>query len=361
MSKGSPARSRRIAVGAAVLALTVAGCGGNSTSVAGAGASSQEIAMQAWLAGLHDLRPDILASYDPAGSGAGREMFITGAVDFAGTDAHLDGEEATGAAERCADGEVLELPLYISPIAVAYHLPELGTEHLQLQPEVIAGMFSGEIVSWDDPAIAETNPGVELPDLDIIPVNRSDDSGTTENFTEYLAEAGGEAWPYEPSGTWPRSGTHSGQQNVGMVSTLEAAEGTIGYLDASQVTDQLGTVAVGVGDEYVPFSPEAAAAVVDASPAAEGASDTRLIIELDRATEAPGAYPVVLISYTLACTWYDSPEKADGVRTLLSYIASEEGQQRAASPDVAGAAPISPDLRARVMNAVERISGPEAD
>src|SRR5690625_6947108 len=113
---------RRIAAGTVLLAL--AACGGHSGTVAGAGASSQEIAMQAWLAGLHDLRPDILASYDPAGSGAGREMFITGAVDFAGTDAHLDGEEARDAVERCAGGEHMELPLYLSPIAVNYHLPD---------------------------------------------------------------------------------------------------------------------------------------------------------------------------------------------------------------------------------------------
>ncbi|WP_413451480.1 phosphate ABC transporter substrate-binding protein PstS [Georgenia phoenicis] len=358
MIKGT---GRRIAAGTVLVALTAAGCGGDSASIAGAGASSQEIAMQAWLAGLHDLRPDILASYDPTGSGAGREMFITGAVDFAGSDAHLDDEEAVEAAERCEGGEVLELPLYISPIAVAYHLPELGVEHLQLAPEVIARMFDGQIERWDDPAIAETNPGVDLPDLAVVPVNRSDDSGTTENFTEYLAEAAGEAWPHEPSSTWPRSGTHSGQQNVGVVSTLEAAEGTIGYVDASQVTEELGTVAVGVGEEFVPFSPEAAAAVVDASPAAEGATDTRLIIELDRATEASGAYPVVLVSYTIACTRYDTAQKADAVQALLSYIASEDGQERAASPEVAGAAPISPELRERVMAAVDRIEGPAGD
>ncbi|WP_152192744.1 phosphate ABC transporter substrate-binding protein PstS [Georgenia satyanarayanai] len=351
---------RRLAAGTALVVVAAAGCGTDSSSIAGAGASSQEIAMQAWLAGLHDLNPEILASYDPTGSGAGREMFTTGAVDFAGSDAHLDDEEVLEAQERCEGGEVLELPLYISPIAVAYHLPGLDVEHLQLAPETIAGMFDGRIERWDDPAIIATNPGVDLPDLRVVPVNRSDDSGTTENFTEYLAQAGGGAWPHEPSGTWPRSGTHSGQQNVGMVSTLEAAEGTIGYVDASQVTAELGTVAVGVGEEFVPFSPEAAAAVVDASPPAPGATDTRLIIELDRATETSGAYPVVLISYTIACTRYDSAEKAQSVQALLSYIASEEGQARAASPEVAGAAPISADLRERVMAAVDRIEGPAA-
>src|SRR5690625_4795758 len=103
------ARGRTLVAGAGVLAAALAGCGGHSISVAGAGASSQEIAMQAWLAGLYDLRPDILASYDPAGSGAGREMFITGAVDFAGTDAHLDGEELEQAVERCEGGELIEI------------------------------------------------------------------------------------------------------------------------------------------------------------------------------------------------------------------------------------------------------------
>ncbi|HLS73509.1 MAG TPA: phosphate ABC transporter substrate-binding protein PstS [Actinomycetaceae bacterium] len=351
-------RGRGALAAATVVLVAGAACSTHSASVAGAGASSQEIAMQAWLAGLHDLRPDILVSYDPAGSGAGREMFITGAVDFAGTDAHLDGEEARDAVERCEGGELIELPLYISPIAVTYNLPDLETDHLQLAPEVIAALFDGQIERWDDPAIAATNPDVELPDLAVVPVNRSDDSGTTENFTEYLAAAGGDAWPHEPSGTWPRSGTHSGQQNAGMLSTLSAAEGTIGYLDASQVRGDLGTVAVGVGEDFVPYSPEAAAAVVDISPPAEGASDTRLIIELDRTTDVAGTYPIVLISYTVACTRYESAEKADAVHALFSYMASEEGQQRVARPDVAGAAPISDDLRTRVLEVVDRIDGP---
>src|SRR5690625_2557106 len=147
-----------------------------------------------------------------------------------------------------------------------------------------------------------------------------------EHSTEYLAAAGGDAWPHEPSGTWPRSGTHSGQQNAGMLSTLSAAEGTIGYLDASQVRGDLGTVAVGVGEDFVPYSPEAAAAVVDISPPAEGASDTRLIIELDRTTDVAGTYPIVLISYTVACTRYERAENADAVTALFSYMSSEEGQ-----------------------------------
>src|SRR5699024_6113811 len=133
------------------------------------------------------------------------------------------------------------------------------------------------------------------------------------------------------------------------------AEGTIGYVDASRVGD-LGSVAVGVGDEFVPFSPEAAASVVDVSPPAEDATDTILTIDLARDTEASGAYPIVLVSYSIACQTYDSAETASLVKGYLSYVASEEGQQRAARPDVAGSAPISGSLRNKVQGALESSS-----
>jgi len=136
---------------------------------------------------------------------------------------------------------------------------------------------------------------------------------------------------------------------------VTAAQGAIGYADASRAGD-LGTVAVKVGDAYVPYSAEAAAAVVDASPAAEGATDKQLTIELDRATTAAGAYPLVLISYSIACSTYDNAEDAAKVKAFLSYVASEEGQARASDPTVAGSAPISASLRASVEAAIASIS-----
>lgn len=312
--------------------------------------------MQGWIAGFQDQHPDTTVAYDPVGSGAGREAFLNSAVLFAGSDAYMDPEEIEAASERCYGGEVLELPVYISPIAVAYNLPSVEAENINMTPEVIAGVFNGDVTSWDDPAIAEINPDIELPSTEIIPVNRSDDSGTTENFTEYLAEAAGDAWPHEASETWPISGTQSGSQTAGVVSTIESAEGTIGYIDASQVTDPMGTVAVGVGEEFVPFSPEAAAAVVDASPKTEDATDLRLTYDLARDTTESGVYPIVLISYDIACSTYDNEQDAANVAAFLTYVASEEGQQRAAQPDVAGSAPISDEMRQNIMNAIDQIS-----
>ncbi len=336
------------------------GSGGGSAaelsgSLAGAGASSQEKAVAGWIAGFNDTYPDVAVSYDAAGSGGGREQFLSGGVQFAGSDAALKPEEIEKAAERCFGGEALELPLYISPIAVVYNLPDLDTEHLRLSAATIAKIFNREITTWDDPAIATENPDVTLPSTGIIPVNRNDESGTTENFTEYLAAASDGAWPHEASGDWPLSGGQSGKGTQGMIDTVSGAEGAIGYADASRAGD-LGTVALKVGDEYVPFSAEAAAKVVDASPAAADATDKRLVVELDRTTTEKGAYPLVLVSYSIACSTYDNESDANNVKAYLSYVASPEGQERAADPSVAGSAPISDDLRTKVQAAIDAIT-----
>ncbi|MFC7407123.1 phosphate ABC transporter substrate-binding protein PstS [Georgenia alba] len=371
------AGSRRLAGVAAIsaLALALAACGGSgdnsggagggagggngggsdlSGDLPGAGASSQEAAMAGWLAGFQEQHPGVNITYDAVGSSTGREQFLQGATLWGGSDSTFDEEELQAGSERCYGGEVLELPVYISPIALAYNLPDVGVDHLNLRPEVIAGIFNGDITSWDDPAIAEDNPEANLPSLDVVPVNRSDGSGTTENFTEYLADAGGDAWPHEPSDTWPISGTQSGAQTDGVLGTVSSAEGAIGYADASQVPDSLGTAAVGVGEEFVPYSPDAAAAVVDGSEPAEDANDLRLTIELSRDIE--GTYPIVLVSYEFACSVYESQADVENVQAILSYIASEEGQQRAADPAVAGSAPISDDLRSQIEAAIEQIS-----
>ena len=114
-----------------------------SGALDGAGASSQQAAMQGWTAGYSGVQPGVTVNYDPVGSGGGREQFIAGGTDFAGSDAALDEEELTAAQERCAGGEVFELPNYISPIAVVHNLE--GVEELNLSPEVVAGIFDQEI------------------------------------------------------------------------------------------------------------------------------------------------------------------------------------------------------------------------
>jgi phosphate transport system substrate-binding protein len=328
---------------------------GSSTELSGAldgaGASSQQAAMQGWTAGYSSVQPGVTVNYDPVGSGGGREQFIAGGTDFAGSDAALDEEELTAAQERCAGGEVFELPNYISPIAVVYNLE--GVEELNLSPEVVAGIFDQKITNWNDPAIAADNPDATLPDLAITPVNRSDESGTTENFTEYLAAAAAEAWTYEPDGNWPVAGGEAAQGTSGVVSAVGGGNGTIGYADLSQAGD-LGVANIGVGEEFVTPTPEAAAAVVENSERLEGRGEYDFAIELARDTAESGSYPIVLVSYHVGCVTYDEQETADLVADFMGYVISEEGQQAAA--EAAGSAPISDTLREQAQTAVDAIT-----
>jgi phosphate transport system substrate-binding protein len=321
-----------------------------SGALVGAGASSQQAAMQGWQAGYSGRQPDVDLSYDPVGSGGGREQFLAGGIDFAGSDAALDEDELARAESRCGPSGVFELPNYISPIAVVHNLP--GIEDLRLSPATLAGIFDRQITAWDDPAIAADNPDVALPDLRITPVHRSDESGTTENFTEYLAAAGKGDWPHEPDGSWPTSGGEAAQGNSGVVAAVAGGTGTIGYADLSQAGD-LGVVAVRVGDEYVAPSAEGAATVVENSAPLEGRGEHDLALELSRDTAGSGEYPIVLVSYHIGCLEYGDAQTAELVADFMGYVVSEEGQEAAA--EVAGSAPISDALREEAMRAVDAI------
>lgn len=358
----SPSRWLAVLVSLAVLAIGVAACGSSdsggsgelSGQIAGAGSSAQEAAQEAWIAEFANENADVTVSYDPVGSGGGREQFVAGGTAFGGSDAALEEEEGElqGAIDRCKPGQLIEIPNYISPIAVIYNLPSV--ESLQLAPETLAKIFNQEIDSWDDDAIAADNPGVELPDTRITPVNRSDESGTTENFVDYLSKAAPKAWTYEVSGDWPVKGGEAAQGTSGVVEAVGAGEGAIGYADESQA-GELGIAKVKVGDEYVEPSAEAAAKILEESPedGALSKSPYMFPFELDRKTEASGTYPIVLTSYLLACTAYGSAGEAEIVKAYLEYVISPEGQEVAA--ENAGSAPISEALREKITPAIEAI------
>ncbi|MFW3171816.1 phosphate ABC transporter substrate-binding protein PstS [Geodermatophilus sp. CPCC 206100] len=332
------------------------GGGGGTTEelsgdLVGAGASSQQAAMEAWQAGFEGEQPGVQFSYDPSGSGAGRDAFTGNSVDFAGSDAAMDDEELAAAQERCGGGDVFELPNYVSPIAVIYNVE--GVDELNLSPATIAGIFTGAITTWNDPAIAADNPDATLPATAITPVHRADDSGTTENFTDYLFQAAGDVWTSEPDGEWPLEGGEAGNQTSGMVDLVGQVPGAIGYADASRA-GELGVANIAVGGEFVAPSPEAAAAVVENSPAVEGRGEYDFAIEVNRLTESTDEYPIVLVSYHIGCIQYDDEETANNVKAFMQYVISEDGQQAAA--ENAGNAPISDALREEGQTAVDAIS-----
>lgn len=360
-------RRRRMALAALAATLTLgtiaAGCGddnsagtgsgggGLSGQIAGAGASSQAAAMEAWIAGFQTANSGATVSYDPVGSGGGREQFVAGGTAFGGTDAALKDDELKGAQDRCGGVDnLIEMPVYVSPIAIAYNLD--GVEDLKLTPETLAKIMKREITKWNDPAIAADNAGVSLPDQDIVTVARSDESGTTENFQQYLAAAAPSVWTYEVDGNWPVKGGETAQGTSGVVAAIKNGSGTIGYADASQASG-LGHVQVKVGDAFVGPTAEAAAKILDESPETDTPGKYVFTYDLKRDTDAEGTYPVVLVSYEMACTTYDSAETASLVKGFLGYLISADGQQAAAS--TAGSAPLSDALRAKLQPAVDAI------
>ncbi|MGW8484597.1 phosphate ABC transporter substrate-binding protein PstS [Microbacterium sp. NPDC055903] len=360
-------RIARIGAIGAVAALALAGCAANEAPADGSseapvtsdlagqieatGASSQEAAQQAWVAAFQTANPETTVNYTATGSGTGRENFLAGSSNFIGSDRAFNADElAAGGFGSCTTDDIVEIPVYISPVAVAFNLE--GIDSLNLDGATLAGIFAGTITNWNDEAIASQNPDVELPDQAIVPVHRADASGTQETFTSYLSAVAPDVWTSEPSDEWPLSTGEAGDGTSGVVSAITAGVGYIGFADASQASG-LGQVAVEVEGEYVPYSAEAASALVAASPLEEGRSAHDLAFAVDPAAAPAGSYPIALVSYLIGCVEYDDAETASLVKAYFEFVASAEGQDAAA--EAAGSAPISDELREQVSAAIDAI------
>jgi len=312
------------------------------------GATSQTAAQEAWRAGFQDANPKVTVNYDPTGSGTGQKNFAGGGYAIAGSDAAI---AEGGAAAGCAKGSTLvQVPAYLSPIAVVFNLP--GITSLDLDPATIAGIFAGKITAWNDPAIAATNPGAALPSTTITPVHRSDSSGTTENFTDYLAKTAPSVWTWKPAQSWPDAlSGESAQGTQGVHDAVKAATGMIGYLDASQ-SSGFGIASIKVGSGYVAPSAAGAATAVGSSPREPGRAAGDIVVDLDRTLTTANAYPLVLVSYLIGCGQYADAPTGVLAKAYLQYVVSEAGQNAGAAN--AGSAPLSsdPELAAAVASAI---------
>lgn len=357
-----------------VMLASVAACGDNTASTTdssstdsasktapisgnfqGAGASSQQSAVEAWIAGFQGANPDAKIAYNPSGSGAGEQTFLTGATAWAGSDKALADDEVEQSKSVCADGTAFDVPVYVSPIAVIFNLKGVSDagKHINMDADTIAKIFDGKITKWNDPAIADQNKDLTLPDTAITVVHRSDKSGTTQNFVSYFKDQAPDSWTYDLSENWPNEVGQGAKGTSGVVSTVKQADGTIGYADFSQVGD-LGTVAVKVGDSYNEISAEAGSKVIEDSKQDDTVKgDNRIVIKINHATEAKGAYPIVLVSYDIVCPAYKDTKQAEFAKAWLTYVTSDEGQK--AAQDAAGTAPLPSSLKSEITKSIEAI------
>ena len=326
-----------------------------SGNFSGAGASSQQAAVEAWIAGFQGTNPEAKIAYNPSGSGAGVQTFLTGATAWAGSDKALADDEVEQSKSVCTEGTAFDVPVYISPIAVVFNLKGVSDagKHINMDAATIAKIFDGKITKWNDPAIADQNKDLKLPDTAITVVHRSDKSGTTQNFVSYFKDVTPDNWTYDLSENWPNEVGQGAKGTSGVISTVKQADGTIGYADFSQVGD-LGTVAVKVGDKYNEISAEAGSKVIGNSKQDDTVKgDNRIVIKINHATEAEGAYPIVLVSYDIVCPAYKDTKQAEFAKAWLTYVTSDEGQK--AAQDAAGTAPLPSSLKSEITKSIEAI------
>ncbi len=350
----------------AALALTLAGCsdsgstsdtgasGAGTSGISGAikasGSSAQKNAMAEWVNAFQTKNPDVTIDYQANGSGAGIQDFINNQTSFAGSDSALKPEEQTGADARCTGGKAINIPMVGGAIAVAYNVE--GVDKLTLTPEVIAGIFNSTITKWNDPKIADLNSGVTLPDAPIAQFHRSDESGTTANFTNYLSATAPDIWTYEVGKAWTAPGGQGSKGSDGVASSLTSTPNSVGYVELSFV-DGTSLKAAQVdngGGAVEATSANAAKSIEAATVTGEG---TDLALKLDPTIKTAGAYPIVLVTYEITCSKGLPADQLAVVKPFLQYTASTEGQ---GILEGIGYVPITGDLLTKVQASVESLA-----
>ncbi|PRZ42383.1 phosphate ABC transporter substrate-binding protein (PhoT family) [Antricoccus suffuscus] len=322
-------------------------CGTGNLNLSGS--TAQAKAIDAWQSDFAAVCPDITVNYDGTGSGQGITDFTAGKTDFAGSDSYLKPEEATAADAMCKTGKAINLPMVISPVAIVYNIK--GVDKLTLDAKTLAGIFSGTITKWDDPAIVALNKDAKMPSTTIGTVHRSKDSGTTDNFTKFLDKAGAGAWTFGTGKGWKAPGGEGAPDSAGVVSAVKATDGAISYVDGSDAKgNNMTTALLDTGHGGVALDDASVGkAVAAATPAGTG---NDLKVDINYGLSEAGAYPAVLVTYEIVCEKGKDADKTKAIKAFLTYT-STDGQKKLS--DI-GYSPLPAELASKVQKAVAAIS-----
>jgi phosphate transport system substrate-binding protein len=301
-------------------------CGGKN-SLTAEGSTAQQNAIAQFNKVWGQQCPGKNLSYNPTGSGAGREQFIAKQVDFAGSDSALSGDQLKKAADRCGGNPAWNLPVVFGPVALAYNLP--GVDKLVVNADVLGKIFSGQITKWNDPAIAALNSGTNLPDTNITPIYRSDSSGTTDNFQKYLAAAAPQSWTKGAGSEFQGGAGEGAQKSAGVVQAVQATAGGIGYVEkgfAAQAGLPFAQIDSGAG--AVELTDDSAKKAIDAAKFAAEGNDLTLDLNSLYGTKEAGAYPLVLATYEIVCSKGYDADTAAAVKSFLKVAASRASRLR---------------------------------
>ena len=305
---------RRIALllGCVVLALPLLA---QTTQLNGAGATFPYPMYSKWFSEYNKLHPDVQINYQSIGSGGGIRQVLAQTVEFGASDGPMTDEQLSQAKVK-----ILHIPTVLGADVPAYNIPGVTAE-LKFTPQALANIFLGKVTSWNDPAIAKENPGVNLPNQPIIVIHRSDGSGTTYIWTDYLSKVSSEWQNQVGKGTsvkWPVG--LGGKGNEGVAGQIRQLQGSLGYVEliyAVQNNITYGSVK-NVAGNFVKASLESvteAAASVKSMPA-----DYRVSI-----TNAPGktAYPVASFTWLLVPVKAKDPKKGKVLADFLSWMVND--------------------------------------
>ncbi|HTT79668.1 MAG TPA: phosphate ABC transporter substrate-binding protein PstS, partial [Stellaceae bacterium] len=322
-----PALSRRQALGAtlalAAMLKTGAALAADEAQILETGSTLLYPLFNLWVPDYQKTHPGVKITTQGTGSGTGISEAISGIAQIGASDAYMSN------AQMRMDAGMINVPLAISSQMVNYNVPGLNGKHLKLSGPVLAGIYSGKITHWDDEELKKVNPGVKLPNLAIIPVHRSDGSGDTFIFTQYLTFSAPE-WKSIGYGTtisWPAvQGGIGAVGNPGMVNACKGNPGAIAYIGISlkraTTEAKLGEAMLGNrAGRFVLANPKTVSAAV-AATAAKTPKDERISLIF-----APGAesYPIINYEYAIVNTAKAPPEVAKAVRAFLEWGISPQG------------------------------------
>lgn len=341
-------RSRSVTL--LTLSALATACGGETGTIVlnGAGATFPNIIYQQWVADYDSVTDGVQINYQSIGSGGGIQQFTAATTDFGASDAPMSDDEIAA-----VQGNVLHIPTVLGAVVVTYNLPEV-TDTLRLTPSALAGIFLGVITRWNDARIASSNPGVTLPARDIVVAHRSDGSGTSYIFTEYLSKVSDE-WADQvgtgKSVNWPVG--IGGKGNEGVSATVSQTAGAIGYVELGYaLINQMPVAAIEnrAGHFIAPTLDAVTAAAAGAMETMGPDTDFRVSI-----TDPTGdaAYPIA--SFTWLLLHKDYGADVDKARALVRFVwwAETDGQSKAAP---LGYAPLPSALRPWIADRLESIT-----
>ncbi|MFI1768473.1 phosphate ABC transporter substrate-binding protein PstS [Streptomyces sp. NPDC020800] len=312
------------------------------------GSSAQKNAIDAWVKQFSQAC-GVQINYKGGGSGAGVTSFNQGQLAFAGSDSALKPEEVTASKQVCKGGEGIDLPMVGGPIALGYNVP--GVDNLVLDAATTAKIFDSKIKYWDDAAIKSLNKGAKLPHLKIQAFHRSEDSGTTDNFTKYLIATTPANWKYSGGKAWQAQGGQAASGSAGVAQGVKQNSGAIGYFELSYAKD-MNTVSIATGAK-APVKPSVESATADIAAAKVVGTGKDLTLKLDYATKAEGAYPITLVTYEIVCDKGNKADTLPATKAFLNYIASEDGQKVLSDNSYA---PIPDEIIAKVRTTIAGLS-----